>query len=103
MSLPWESVIPGEADRRAVGRIAAPVCGLARNDTAAAGILARNDRARCKIPSILPAHPAGIVRKNTYFGNYGESLSKIAGTQTADSSGNVVLRRTVVQINKNSG
>ena len=47
-------------------RIAAPVCGLARND-----------RARCKIPSILPAHPAGIVRKNTYFGNYGKSLSKI--------------------------
>ena len=48
-------------------RIAAPVCGLARND-----------RARCKIPSILPAHPSGIARKNTYFGNYGESLSKIA-------------------------
>ena len=97
MSLPWESVATGGK------RIAAPVCGLAGNDTAAAGILARNDRARCKIPSILPVHPAGIVRKNTYFGNYGGSLSKIAGPQTADSSGNVVLRRTVVQINKNSG
>ena len=96
MSLPWESVATGGK------RIAAPVCGLARNDTAAGG-LARNDRARCKIPSILPAHPAGIVRKNTYFRNYGESLSKIAGPQTADSSGNVVLQRTVVQINKNSG
>ena len=45
----------------------------------------------------------GIARKNTYFGNYGESLSKIDGSQTADSSENVVLRRTVVQINKNSG
>mgnify|MGYP006946979831 CR=1 FL=1 len=97
MSLPWESVATGGK------RIAAPVCGLARNDTAAAGILARNDRARCKIPSILSGHPAGIVRKNTYFGNYGESLSKIAGAQTADSPENVVLRRTVVQINKNSG
>ena len=86
MSLPWESVAPGGK------RIAAPVCGLARND-----------RVRCKIPSILPAHPAGIVRKNTYFGNYGEGLSKIAGAQTVDSPKNVVLRRTVVQINKNSG
>ena len=82
----------GFDSKRQRKRIAAPVCGLARND-----------RARCKIPSILPAHPAGIVRKNTYFGNYGESLSKIAGPQTADFSENVVLRRTVVQINKNSG
>ena len=86
MSLPWESVATGGK------RVAAPVCGLARND-----------RARCKIPSILPAHPAGIVRKNTYFGNYGESLSKIGGAQTVDSPENVVLRRTIVQINKNSG
>ena len=53
MSLPWESVATGGK------RIAAPVCGLARND-----------RARCKIPSILPAHPAGIVRNYTFSGNY---------------------------------
>lgn len=54
-------------------------------------------------PPTLCGFLPGIAQKNTYFGNYGESLSKIGGAQTADSLENVVLRRTVVQINKNSG
>ena len=77
MSLPWESVATGGK------RIAAPVC-----------ILARNDRARCKIPSILPAHPAGIVRKNTYFGNYRESLSKIDAPRAEKRAKNRPVPRT---------
>ena len=86
MSLPWESVAPGKD-------------GLPRQS---ADWLAMTGRG-VKYLLSSPAHPAGIVRKNTYFGNYGESLSKIGGAQTADSLKNVVLRRTVVQINKNSG